>query len=147
MLAVNTLDNQHSISCSQFHASEQAKAQLLSSSTPLLNQWHHLIGAMRTAGRHQWVTLINPPFIPNEKYLNHLGLGDLYIRTVWLKSGDQNTERYVRKCLQNGKSTLVAIWLDEVLLPEDIISQGLFNCSSLVFSHTSETELQLEMAV
>jgi len=119
--------------------------------SPLLNQWHHLIASMRAnANSRQWVTLINPPFIPNDQYLNEIGLGDYYVRIIRLAHNSEATTRYIQRCLQNGKSSVVAVWSNNIdELPDVLLNESPLGCQALVFSAAQQAEFrhqQLEIA-
>jgi|TARA_B110000503_G_C7161494_1_gene419866 cell division inhibitor SulA len=119
--------------------------------SPLLNQWHHLIASMRAnANKRQWVTLINPPFIPNDQYLNEIGLGDYYVRIIRLAHNSEATTRYIQRCVQNGKSSIVAVWSNRVdELPEVLLNESPLGCQALVFSAGNRAQFrdqQLEIA-
>ncbi len=120
--------------------------------TPVLQQWQQLISKIRnSANGNQWVTLINPPFIPNDKYLNEIGLGHCYIRVIKLDENNENSKRYIQQCLQNGKSSIVALWAsNELGLPEILLNDAPVACQALVFAELQATEScyqQMEMAV
>jgi cell division inhibitor SulA len=133
---------QAAISFVEFHAFD----------APILNQWHQLISAIREkANTRQWVTLINPPFIPNDAYLSKIGLGDHYVRVVRLKDDDSETTKYIQRCLQNGKSSVVAVWASQQhTLPDILLNDSPLGCQALVFTGSNESlhaSPQLEMAV
>ena len=118
---------------------------------PLLNQWCQLISIIREkANTQQWVTLINPPFIPNERYLRDIGLGDHYVRVIRLDSGCSASSRYIQRCLQNGKSSVVAVWASKVTeLPDILLNDSPLACQALVFTDSGKQlaqSPQLEMA-
>lgn len=122
-LASYSFHPQNSISC---HSNQQ----------PLLNQWHHLIEAIRqSATKSQWITLINPPFIPNDAYLKEIGLGEFYVRIVQFKTLSDGTNQHIQRCLQNGKSSVVAVWSNKQQdLPDIILNERPVGCRALVFS-------------
>ena len=118
--------------------------------TPVLNQWQYLLAAIRDKGpTKQWVTLINPPFIPNDRYLQEIGLDQHYIRIVRLCEHNPSIKNYIQRCLINGKSALVAIWSTQPdTLPEILQSKSGFTCRTLLFSNEPEPQhshLQLEL--
>lgn len=129
-----------------------AKVRQYSAETSLLEQWHQLIDAIREDGNpRQWVTLVNPPFIPNDRYLREIGLSNHYIRVVRLSQHSKSTEDYIQQCVQNGKSSLVAVWLENTdLLPDVLKVDSQLSCRTLVFTtdspQLSKTE-QLELAI
>ncbi|WP_320822400.1 hypothetical protein [Reinekea sp.] len=132
---------------------EQARSfvEFHSYDAPLLNQWQQLIASMRAnANSRQWVTLINPPFIPNDQYLNAIGLGDYYVRIVRLAHNSEASTRHIQRCLQNGKSSMVAVWSNKIEeLPDILLNASPLGCQALVFSVTPQAELrhqQLEIA-
>jgi len=119
--------------------------------SPLLNQWHHLISTIRaSANTRQWVTLINPPFIPNDQYLTDIGLGDHYVRVIRLENTSAETTKYIQRCLQNGKSSVVAVWSNSNNeLPEILLNDSPLSCQALVFSQSkiaAYENQQLEIA-
>ncbi len=117
--------------------------------TPLINQWHHLIAAIREkSSSKQWITLVNPPFIPNDQYLKEIGLGDHYIRIIQISEQNPSLKKYIRLCVQNGKSALVAIWsMQDEQLPEILQDNDALSCRTLLFSNAEESSSQLELAV
>ena len=132
-------------------AKARALVEFYAYDAPLLNQWHQLIEIMRQrANKRQWVTLINPPFIPNDKYLQDIGLGDHYVRVIRLKSANPESIRYIRNCLQNGKSSIVAVWASHTNdLPDILFNETHLGCQALVFSQSSTyvtQHQQLEMS-
>ncbi len=121
----------------------------LSMCAPLLTQWHHLVSALRsTVTPSRWVTLIDPPFIPNDRYLREIGLGDSFVRIVRLNKKDtKENARYIQQCIQNGKSSLVAVWANrEDELPDIFDNERPVACKTLIFSNAPNIkEHQLEM--
>jgi cell division inhibitor SulA len=133
---------QTAMSFVQFHAFD----------APILNQWHQLIAAIREkANTRQWVTLINPPFIPNDDYMAEIGLGEHYVRVIRLNNENSETTKYIQRCLQNGKSSVVAIWASQQhTLPDVLLNETPLGCQALVFTNSAETthlNPQLEMAL
>ncbi len=122
--------------------SSSALVDFQANSTPLLNQWYQLISAIRTrAIQSQWVTLINPPFIPNEQYLKSIGLEDYYVRIVRFDESSDMTTQYIQNCLQNGKSAVVAVWANShKILPDILWDNGRISCKALVFCNLDRTE-------
>ena len=124
----------------------QSKVDHQDANSPILEQWHHLIDAIRSnANPRQWVTLVNPPFIPNDRYLRDIGLSNHYIRVVRLSQNAPDTEEYIQQCVQNGKSSLVAIWADGIHeLPDVLQDEGRLSCRTLVFSSTPDVPVNKE---
>jgi cell division inhibitor SulA len=120
--------------------------------TPILQQWHQLISTIRDkANRRQWVTLINPPFIPNDAYLKEIGLGDHYVRVMRLEHNTPATSKYIQRCVQNGKSSVVAVWVsNREDLPDVLLNDSPIGCQALVFCPNMPTasseHKQFEMA-
>ncbi|WP_196157838.1 hypothetical protein [Reinekea sp. G2M2-21] len=108
--------------------------------SPILNQWHQLLSAIREkANSRQWVTLINPPFIPNDRYMREIGLGDHYVRVIRLDNSDIATVSYIQRCLQNGKSAVVAVWANNPNeLPDILLNGSPLGCQALVFTNSKQ---------
>lgn len=116
---------------------------------PILNQWHQLLNAIRhNASSTQWVTLVNPPFIPNKQYLSKVGLGGYHIRVLRLEETHQHSQHHIEQCLLNGKSGLVALWSNQPSsLPKVITQSDNIECNALVFSSFEpEEKRQMEMS-
>lgn len=134
-------------------ASRRPFVHFQSNTSPLLHQWHQLINVIREkANRRQWVTLVNPPFIPNDHYLNEIGLGDHYVRVIRLEQNCEEKLKYIQQCVQNGKSSVVAIWSDDISeLPNILLNDSPLSCQALVFSNYRDESKnrgpQLEMAI
>lgn len=135
---------------SQVSRSTNTKVEFHSYDSPLINQWHHLISAIKKNGNaHQWVTLINPPFIPNHQYLKNIKLGDYSIRIVKLPTGADSSKQVIEQCLRNGKSSMVALWSDvSGELPSTLNDSAQNSCPTLVFSsqHRRDLSNQIELA-
>jgi cell division inhibitor SulA len=124
--------------------------EIHSINAPLFTQWHKLVSALKTADNQQWVTLINPPFIPDDSFLERSGLANCYIRIVMLKEHNPNTLRYIQQSMHNGKSTLVAAWLNNEELAMEFQEETRSRCHTLLFCRDTVigiTEPQLEMAI
>ena len=150
---ISTNNNSVSIQTplAQFANKAKSLIQFYAYDSPLLNQWCQLISTIReNANTRQWVTLINPPFIPNDQYLKEIGLQNHYLRIVRLDSQCPQTTNYIQKCLQNGKSTVVAVWASNVReLPEILLNDAPLSCQALVFTDSGNQQpfgQQMEMA-
>lgn len=118
--------------------------------SPLANQCHYLIDAIRQVKNARlWVTLIDPPFLPNKGYLSMLGLGHFTIRIVRLKGlSPAEKQHCLEQCVLNGKSSLVAIWSTaRADIPAILNDEGLETplCQTLVFENRAIKQEQLEM--
>ncbi|MEJ2045280.1 MAG: hypothetical protein P8X74_15320 [Reinekea sp.] len=142
------VDEPHYQMANQGTLSKQSRLQRYDYQTPLLNQWQYLVAAIKEKPlTHQWVTLINPPFIPNDQYLNDIGLGTHYIRIIRLSEQSPSIKKYIQRCLQNGKSALVVIWSTQAgQLPEILNDNNALSCQALVFSdHDPINTLQKQL--
>lgn len=152
MLTAHHYNNQQPGMFAVMAQQANAKVRHLEANAPLLQQWEQLIEAIcEDANTRQWVTLVNPPFIPNDRYLRQIGLANHYIRVVRLHQQSKDTENYIRQCVQNGKSSLVAIWADACLnLPEELQDEQRVSCRTLVFSGGTDCQSfgdQLELSI
>lgn len=115
---------------------------------PVLEQWQQLVHAMQhSANTRQWVTLINPPFIPNERYLAQIGLANHYLRIVRIDENNSESKRSIQRCLQNGKSSLVALWLNDSQEWDELFADDArLGCKALVFSDQNAHKQPIQAA-
>ncbi|MFQ3282645.1 hypothetical protein [Reinekea sp.] len=119
--------------------------------SPLLNQFHYLVEGIRhVTNSGLWITLIDPPFLPNKHHLTKIGLGHYAVRVVRLNGKSAALKQQcIEQCVLNGKSGLVAIWSThhtEVpsILKDDDLETPL--CQTLVFEKRTTSSEQLEMS-
>jgi cell division inhibitor SulA len=119
--------------------------------SPLINQCHYLVEGIRNVKNSGlWITLIDPPFLPNKSYLSKIGLGHYAVRVVRLNGKSPAfKQQCIEQCVLNGKSGLVAIWSThhtEVpsILKDDDLETPL--CQTMVFEKKSSSLEQLEMS-
>jgi len=151
MITTTNQKNNSSLVFADFARKAKSYIQFYAYDTPLLNQWCQLISTIRENANHrQWVTLINPPFIPNDHYLRDIGLGNHYLRIIRLDSECSATSSYIQKCLQNGKSSVVAVWARQCgELPNILLNDSPLACQAIVFTDSGSQlarSPQLEMA-
>lgn len=119
--------------------------------SPLANQCHYLLEGIRNVkNTGLWITLIDPPFLPNKSYLAKIGLGHYVIRVVRLNGkSPEIKQQCIEQCLLNGKSGLVAIWSTQnTEIPNILKDDGLETplCQTLVFEKKTTSIEQLEMS-
>ena len=146
-----------------YEPSLETNIELASSEAPLFAQWHRLLAALAEASEQKWITLINPPFVPDEQSLAAYGISKRFFRVLTLSETNPNTQKHIVRSIYNEKSSLVAAWLDHPALVDDIKNliadnTAEFNskssaCKTLLFSpkanrnSAKRDEVQLEMFV
>ncbi|TCS42602.1 hypothetical protein [Reinekea marinisedimentorum] len=124
--------------------------QVHSICAPLFTQWHRLLGTIKNTDRKQWITLINPPFKPDDRFLEASGLGHCYFRIVILKEHNPSTLKYIRQSMLNGKSSLVAAWLNSEDMAREFQDVSHCKCKTLLFCRDQAIgakDPQLELAI
>lgn len=129
---------------------QESNVSRFSAELSMANQYQILLEQIRVNASHRlWVTLINPPFIPNEEYLASVGLSNYYVRIIHLNESDRNFAQYIRQLVQNGKSSLVAYWCNNELYPDFVFDDiDVVSCKTLIFGHEKNSngeKSQLEL--